>query len=177
MNCAPFLIQEFEKLATNKDYLIVVKFHDLTKPEVMTAYKDLASKHNNIVMSKDPNISKLIYIGDLLISDTSSVVYEFILLDKPVFPYKSKAENILWDDAKEYTNLKEKVKENLTIDNFKDQRAKVIAAYNPYHDGKSSLRMIEAVEKMIAEKGVPKWRKMGIDRMIESIKIFNIKNR
>ena len=37
--------------------------------------------------------------------------------------------------------------------------------------------MIEAVEKMIAEKGVPKYRKMGLDRMIESLKIFNIKNR
>ncbi len=177
MNCAPFLTGEFKKLAANKDYLIVVKFHELTKAEVMTAYEELASKHDNIVMSKEPNISKLIYIGDLLISDTSSVVYEFILLDKPVLTYKSKAENILWDDVKEYTNLEEKVNENLVVDNFKDQRAKVIAAYNPYHDGKSSLRMIEAAEKMIAEKGVPKYRKMGIDRMIESLKIFNIKNR
>lgn len=177
MNCAPFLVTEFEQLASNKEYLIVVKFHDLTKPEVMTTYEALAKKHDNILLSKDPNISKLIYIGDLLISDTSSVVYEFILLDKPVLTFKSKAENILWDDAKEYNGLTEKVAANLTLDAFKDQRAKVIAAYHPYQDGKSSLRMIETVEKMIAENGVPKYRKMGLDRMIESLKIFNIKNR
>ncbi len=177
MNAAPFLEKEFQTLAKNPDYLIIVKFHDLTKPQVVENYKILASSIPNMIISEEPSISQLLYIGDLLISDTSSVVYEFLLLDKPVLTYKSKAENIIWDNKEEYIHLLESVNENLTIDKYKNKRQEIIANYHPYHDGKSSLRMIQAVEKLIAENGVPAWRKMGIDRMIESIKIFNIKNR
>lgn len=177
MNAAPYLEEEFQKLAQDKDYLIVVKFHDLTKHEVVEKYKILVSGIPNMIISDEPSISKLLYIGDLLISDTSSVVYEFLLLDKPVLTYKSKAENIIWDNKEEYANLVEGVEENLTIDRFKNNRKEIIANYHPYNDGQSSSRMVNAIERLITEKGVPKWRKMGIDRMIESIKIFNIKNR
>lgn len=177
MNCAPFLEEEFKKLAINKDYLIIIKFHDLTKLEVIERYKEIASNTSNIVISEEPSISKLLYIGNLLISDTSSVVYEFLLLDKPVLTFKSKAENIIWDNINEYKNLKQHVESNLSEDLFKKERQKIIAVYHPYNDGNSSLRMIDAVQSQIKLKGVPSWRKMGIDRMIESIKIFNIKNR
>lgn len=177
MNCAPFLEEEIKKLALNKDYLIIIKFHDLTKLDVIERYKEIGSNISNIIISEEPSISKLLYIGNLLISDTSSVVYEFLLLDKPVLTFKSKAETIIWDNIDEYKNLIKHVESNLNEDLFKKEREKIIAAYHPYNDGNSSIRMINAVESQIKLKGVPSWRKMGIDRMIESIKIFNIKNR
>lgn len=177
MNGAPFLEGEFERLAENRDYLIVVKFHDLTQPGVVERYRQMAARIPNLILSDDPSISQLIYIADVMVSDTSSVVYEFLLLDKPVITYRSKAQRIIWDDRSEYEGLGEAVEENLSRDPFRDRRAEIIAEYHPYHDGKSSERMIEAVEKQIALHGVPAWRSMGIDRMVESLKIFNIKNR
>lgn len=177
MNSAPFLEEEFEELAKNKEYLIIIKFHDLTKTPIIDRYIQLAHKTSNIIISNEPSISKLLYMGDLLVSDTSSVVYEFLLLDKPVLTYKSKAENIKWDNKESYTNLQKSIAENLNADPFAKNRAEVIANYHPYSDGKSSERMVEFTENLVATKGVPKWRKLGIDRMIESIKIFNIKNR
>ena len=58
-----------------------------------------------------------------MISDTSSVVYEFLLLDKPVITFKnynkiSHCENLLTP-----SNLVQKVAENLIDDSFKEKRA------------------------------------------------------
>lgn len=177
MISAPHLVDEFEKLAANKDYLIVVKFHVITSKENIEPYENLEKKYPNLIISREPNITQLMIMSDILISDTSSVVYEFQLLDKPVLTFKSQAENIEWDNTTEYTNLSERVNENLIQDNFKGNRQKTIANYHPYNDGKSSLRMIEAVEKLISEKGVPKKRKVSLSRKFKIFKIFTLRNK
>lgn len=174
---APYLVNEFEKLALNKDYLIIIKFHSLTLQEYSAPYEILELKYSNILISKEPDITRLMIMADILISDTSSVVYEFQLLNKPVLTFKSQSNNIEWDNSLEYINLSEKVAENLNDDFFKNNRKKTIANYHPYHDGKSSLRMIEAVEKLIFEKGVPKRRKVSLSRKFKIFKIFTLRNK
>lgn len=71
MNCALPLIGEFERFAQNRSFLTVVKFHDLTKPEVVARYRELAARTPNLILSDDPSISQLLYIADIMVSDTS----------------------------------------------------------------------------------------------------------
>ena len=47
-------------------------------------------------------------MADILISDTSSVIYEFLLLDKPTISFNNISKNIQWLDSKEYEGLSEK---------------------------------------------------------------------
>lgn len=47
-------------------------------------YKELAAQHDNMLWVEDHNITKYQIMSDVMISDTSSTVYEFLLLDKPV---------------------------------------------------------------------------------------------
>ena len=44
-------------------------------------------------------------MADVMISDTSSTVYEFLLLDKPVIPYRTIAKDIYWQDIQNADDL------------------------------------------------------------------------
>ena len=172
LNSASFLIEEFEKLSKNNDYLILIKFHDLMAKELIDSYKDLASKCGNIVFEEERNIIKFLLMADIMISDTSSVVYEFLLLDKPVLTFKSSSKNIQWDNSVEYNCLAERVKINLEEDNFKPQRLKIMQEYHPYSDGNSAQRMVESASNYILKKGVPEKRKLSFLRRMKIHNIF-----
>jgi CDP-glycerol glycerophosphotransferase (TagB/SpsB family) len=111
-------------------------------------------------------------MADLMISDTSSVVYEFILLNKPVVTIKSHSDNINWRDIHQVETLRQAVMEELNNDHYKSNRVATIEAYQPYADGKSSARMVDAVEDYIKRNGVPEKRKVKLYRRFKINKIF-----
>ena len=177
LTSAPYLLKEIEKLAENKDYLVVIKFHDLMAPEIIIQYKELASEKENILFEEEPNIVKFLLMADLMISDTSSVVYEFLLLDKPVITFKNNSQKILWDDQREYSGLAERVAANLENDEFSGERQIVIQEYHPYNDGQSAKRMVEAVEEYIEANGVPERRRLPFLRRRKMNRMFNRKKK
>ena len=177
LTSAPFLLKEIERLAENKEYLVVIKFHDLMAPEIIAQYKELASSKKNIIFEEEPNIVKFLLMADLMISDTSSVVYEFLLLDKPVITFKNNSQKILWDDQKEYSGLAERVAANLEMDEFSGERQTVITEYHPYNDGQSAKRMVEAVEEYIDEHGVPERRRLPFLRRRKMNRMFKRKKK
>ena len=172
LTSAPYLTDEIKSLASEGDYLVICKFHDLMSNDLINTYKDIAEENDNIIYETERNITKFLLISDILISDTSSVVYEFLLLNKPVLTFKNDNEKIFWDDAKVYTKLKERVETNLGKDFFIDQRTYIMDNYHPYSDGKSAGRMVEAVEDYIQKFGVPEKRKLSIFRKYKIKKIF-----
>ena len=105
-------------------------------------------------------------------SDTSSVVYEFLLLDKPVITFKNNSDAIKWDNLLSFTSLVKRVRENLLEDLFKEQRLKILKEYHPYTDGNSAKRMVEAVEDYIKKNGVPEKRLLSWFRRYKINKIF-----
>lgn len=72
---------------TKNNEILIVKFH----PEVKKQYTDLIDLHSeNIIILSDPfyiDLQELLIAGDQLISDYSSVVFDFSILEKPVFLY------------------------------------------------------------------------------------------
>lgn len=171
LTSAPDLLGEIKELAENENYLILVKFHDLMEPSIKEKYIDLALKYKNLVVEEEPNIVKFLLMADIMISDTSSVVYEFLLLDKPVVTFKSSSKNIRWDNSVQYKELVKKIGENIEKDPFASERLEIIKNYHPYYDGNSSLRMVNSIEQHIQKYGVPEkrnipfLRKRKINRM------------
>ena len=172
LTSAPFLQEEIKNLAKNKDYLILIKFHDLMAKEWVLAYKDIASHSGNVVFEEERNIIKFLLMADLLISDTSSVIYEFLLLDKPVISFKNVAPEILWENSLEYSGLVNLVYKNLHKDPFKNQRQYIYDQYHPYSDGKSAERMVTAVKSYIEKYGVPDKRDISFFRKYKMYKMF-----
>jgi len=166
------LVQTIEELALRDDILVIIKFHDKMDVSIKEKYQNLESK--NLIISDEKDITKLLQISDLMISDTSSVVYEFILLDKPVVTLDSKSENINWLNLNDETKVYEKVLKILNEgDDFKDKRETTISEYHPYSDGESASRMIDAALEYKRAHGVPKRRKLSLLRKFKIYKKYS----
>ena len=172
LTSASYLIDEFKELAKDGEYLILVKFHDLMATELIKVYQELSINFENIVYEEERNIIKFLLIADCMVSDTSSVVYEFLLLDKPVITFRSNSKSIRWENTTIYKNLRSLVDSNLREDEFKSEREKINAEYHPYTDGNSALRMVDTTLRYIAGNGVPESRKLSFMRRRKIHKIF-----
>ena len=172
LTSAPYMVSEVEKLAQHPEYLILIKFHDLMDKSWVQTYEGLALKYDNIKIERNHSILKYLLMADLMVSDTSSVIYEFLLLDKPVITFKNISRNIKWDNQLEYANLDTQVRINLQSDPYRENRKYIFDQFHPYRDGGSSRRMVMAVKDYIAKFGVPSERKISLLRKLKIIKMF-----
>ncbi len=160
------------ELSEHKDYHVVVKFHDLTSKKIVNKYIDAAAKNKHLQIAEDKNILPWIKAADLMISDTSSAVYEFLLLNKPVITINSRSKHIKWEDISDPSYLAGSVSDNLDNDPLKDERLWFVQNYHPYKDGKSSKRMIEAATEYIQKNGVPEKRELRWSRRAKINRMF-----
>lgn len=167
--------EEIFKLAAQQDIFIMIKFHDLMDRQVVEEYKIAAHAVSNVSIIEDRNILKYLIMADMMISDTSSVVYEFILLNKPVITIRSTAETINWRDIPAAVELISAVNHELVRDDFKNARLNTIRQYHPYTDGQSSERMIAATADYIKQYGVPEKRRINLYRRYKINKMFGRK--
>ena len=167
----PFIKEGLKKLVEKKDIVLLLKFHPLTRQEWIDEYRLLAKENENIVWIDDHQITKYILVCDLMISDTSSALYEALLLDKPVITYKNVADTKYWLDIDNIDQLSDAFEEAQT-EQFTNQRRWIIDNYDPYLDGKVAQRMIKAVDDYIERHGVPKQRNVNLWRKYQSVKKF-----
>lgn len=168
----PAIKTGLEKLVQEKNILLILKFHPLTKSEWMEEYKAFAKNQEHVLWIEDHNITKYQLMADVMISDTSSTVYEFLLMNKPVITYKTIAKDIYWIDIQQVNELPHAYEQALHDESYREKRKWIIDNYDPYLDGKVCQRMLAAAEDYIARKGVPAQRRLNLWRKYTSIKKF-----
>lgn len=173
----PYMKEELVKLSEEKNALVLLKFHPLTRQEWIDEYKQLADEHKNIVWIDDFSLTKYILMSDILISDTSSSVYEGLLLDKPVITLNTIAKDIYWYDIRNTEDTGKTYDLALGSDPLRSKREWIIRNYDPYLDGKVGHRMLEAVRDYIRRHGVPEKRRLNLWRKYTSIKTFGKINK
>ena len=169
----PHIKDALKKLIENRsDVLLILKFHPLTKQKWVDEYRQLAKENENILWIDNNNITQYLFMADVMISDTSSVVYEYLLLDKPVITLNNVAQDIYWKNITNAEDLTFAYDEVMNSDEYNTKRKWIIDNYDPYLDGKVSERMLDSTKEYISRNGVPKFKKVNIWRKYTSIKKF-----
>jgi len=141
-------LYESIKELQNGTYHWFVKFHDLENKSVVEKYKTLESDFFHII--DDIDILNYMYLSDILITDTSSVAYEFLLFDRPIITYKAetrleKGINILEPDCL----IGALIRSIEDPEEFSPSRKEILNDIHPYADGESSRRIIETISALL----------------------------
>lgn len=161
------------ELAEHNDALVVMKFHPLTRKEWADEYRAWAeSKDNVIFVNQGENITKYQLMSDVLISDTSSTVYEFLLLSRPVITVRTIAKDIYWENTATPDGLKEAYRRAMNDPEAIARRQWIVDNYDPYLDGHVCERMLNAAADYIRRHGVPSKRRLNLWRKYTSVKTF-----
>ncbi|MDO4758276.1 MAG: CDP-glycerol glycerophosphotransferase family protein [Rikenellaceae bacterium] len=168
----PVMRDALVRLVEERDVAVVIKLHPLTAPEWVESYKQLAEEHPQIFFRDDFSVAKYELMADVMISDTSSTIYEFLLKDKPVITVRASSKEIRWKDIQDPEELCAAFDQVQSDEEQIRQRRWVIENYDPYLDGEVSHRMLEGARDYIRRHGVPKQRKVNLWRRYTSIKTF-----
>lgn len=161
------------ELAEHNDALVVMKFHPLTRKEWADEYRAWAeSKDNVIFVNQGENITKYQLMSDVLISDTSSTVYEFLLLSRPVITVRTIAKDICWENTATPDGLEEAYRRAMNDPEAIARRQWIVDNYDPYLDGHVCERMLNAAADYIRRHGVPSKRRLNLWRKYTSVKTF-----
>lgn len=146
MESAAELASVIPSIIRDDEYWLL-KFHQLMPKELIEPFRDLDTAKALIV--EDDDITPSLHAADLLISDTSSVVYEFYALDKPVITYKSIARQEKALDIRDANTLRESIDRCIGHpQELKVRRDKAMAEVNPYLDGSIAQRTLAALDNL-----------------------------
>ncbi len=138
-----------------EDYHWIVKFHDLEDKGIVDEYRGLESSKFQII--NDSDILPWMMSADILITDTSSVAYEYLLLDRPIITFRATDRYEKGLDMVNSDELPGAITRSI-IDpsEFSESRKDILYEIHPYSDGKSSQRLIDVISKTIKDNEIQK---------------------
>lgn len=148
LTSAPTLFNEIEKLVNENSYNWLIKFHPKMNENWIEQYQKITSANFKVIDTS--NINALLQSSDIMISDTSSVIGEFSLLNKAVVTLNNSVPGDYLINITSPSQLSSAIDEALSpSETLKKAINRYVSDLHPYKDGKSSLRILEAVDHLI----------------------------
>jgi CDP-glycerol glycerophosphotransferase (TagB/SpsB family) len=177
LTSAEALYDEIIKISSKGCYQWIIKFHPKMELSIVQAYKDIESEY--IRVSSEPDILPLLKSSDIMLTDTSSVVYEYMLLNKPVVTYRNTNPGQHVVDFTEVQFLESVLKQAFeNREKLVTQAGAISHKMHPYHDGLSSERVLNATIGFInsehdnlSKKPINLWRKLQARKHLAYYKI------
>ncbi len=145
---AAALYDEIKRLSQSEKWQWLVTLHPKLAPETMAKYRALASE--NLAFFENDKVIELLHRADVMICDNSSILQEFLLLNKPVVTFGNRDPQPYLIDITDPPALESAVETALGCP---PELMDKIAAYGPqvtpYRDGASAGRILAAVAEML----------------------------
>ena len=171
-SAAETLYEEVKRLSRDGRWHWIVSFHPKMQPETTAKFKAL--QNENLRFAENDNILELFPQVDMMCSDTSSALSEFLLTGKPVVTFKNRAPGPQLIDIDSPAQFEPAIERALARPPELMQAIAAFAdAIHPYRDGRSSERVLDAIDTFIAAGGRSRrrkplnfWRKLKLRRRI-----------
>jgi hypothetical protein len=150
----PLLLEMMQKY----DFQWYITLHPKMNKHVVALYKSIKLKNVTFIESIDT--VKYFKEADLMVCDTSSIIYEFLTQKKPVITFQTQKDEPSLINVTQIEQLEEtilKVLNDLTINQENIQTH--LNEFHPYSDGESSQRVLDVVEEMLDNTYPPLKRK------------------
>jgi CDP-glycerol glycerophosphotransferase (TagB/SpsB family) len=151
-SAAEILYPEIKRLSQSSRWQWIVTLHPKMNPETIAKYRAL--ENENLHFATNDNILELFPQADMMCSDTSSALTEFLLTGKPVVTFNNRRPGPQLIDIHDPKDFEPAIERALSrpaelmreIKNFGLQ-------IHPYRDGKSADRILDAINNFIASGG------------------------
>ncbi|WP_242101801.1 CDP-glycerol glycerophosphotransferase family protein [Lysobacter sp. M2-1] len=171
-SAAETLYGEVRRLSRDGRWRWIVTFHPKMPAETVARYKALQNEH--LRFAEDDNILDLFPQVDMMCSDTSSALSEFLLTGKPVVTFRNRRPGPQLIDIDQVDQFEPAIARALSRPpELMGAIAEFGLAIHPDRDGRSSERVLDAIDAFIAGGGRnrrPKpanlWRKLKLRRRI-----------
>jgi CDP-glycerol glycerophosphotransferase (TagB/SpsB family) len=171
-SAAPILYETIRDLSRTGRWRWIVTLHPKSDAETVAKYRALEGE--SLRFATEDNILDLFPQADMMISDTSSALNEFLLTYKPVVTFKNRRPGPQLIDIDRPELLLPSIERALARPPDLMQAVRTYAdSIHPYRDGRSSERVLDAVDEFITHGGRnprPKprnwWRKFKIRKRI-----------
>jgi hypothetical protein len=145
---AEALYLEIKRLSQSSQWQWLVTLHPKMASETVAKYRALEGP--NLSYFDTGSVIDLLHRADVIVSDNSSILQEFLLLKKPVVTYRNRDPQSCMINITEAGHLEEAIRQAL---NPTENLLRAIEAYGPsmtpFLDGRSSDRVLDAVEEML----------------------------
>ena len=178
LTSAPYIIDEIRKLSKDPKWHWLVTLHPKMPEEIVAQYKALESDNFTYVDSSH-DVLPLMKAADVMLCDTSSIALEYLLLDKPLVTYKTKAPGPHVINVLDIDDIEKSIELALTRPEILLSEArKYVNKLHAYSDGRSSQRVLDAVDDFIENdklsslkpKPLNLWRKIQMRKRMNYYK-------
>lgn len=171
-SAADTLYEEVRRLSRDGRWRWIVTFHPKMNADTVTRFKALQNEY--LRFADNDNILELFGQVDMMCSDTSSALNEFLLTGKPVVTFNNRRPGPQLIDIHDPADFEPAIERALRRPPELMQAIREYGqAIHPYHDGGSSERILEAIDRFIAAgarnrrpKPANWWRKYKIRKRI-----------
>ena len=151
LSSAPYLVETIRRLSQSGRWQWLVQFHPKMDPAMVEQYRALAGEYLRFIETDD--VIPLLREADVMVCDTSSMIPMFLTQHKPVVTFRNQSRG----DTSHLLDIQQPEQLESALEQALGQPAPLlekIAAYanhiHPYRDGRSSERVLDAVERVLA---------------------------
>lgn len=155
ITCAPFIADELKRISLEEGWHIIATLHPLMDSNTVNKFRSLAAD-NFTFLPPEADLYPAMLKADVMLCDTSSIMYEFMFLNKPVVTMNTRNPGPFLTNV---TRVEDVFSAIQTVQTNAQQQ--LLAAQieckklNEFNDGNSSARVLDAIEEILSSKLLP----------------------
>ena len=164
--------QEVNRLSKSGKYQFICVLHPKLPQETVAKWQELDGPNFKYYDTTD--LIPLFRQADIMLSDTTSAIQEFMLADKPIVTFRHRKPNPCVLNVEEVAEIENALDKALQRPEAQMEAIRKEATFNhPYRDGKSSARVIDAsIEVLHKDKSHLKKKSLNLIRKYKIRKLL-----